>query len=264
MATDEGKAASTFSSNLIKSMSEALGGWIVTGIIAVGVVKLFDAVDARLHPDERRAKKAKEQAELVVKFLPFLDEKAGHASDAAIAVLDYLRNETGLDEALARGVTLALRAKVTAPSDEAAVQAAVVIESSQRAKLLAAQSVPSVAVSSQADLAAAAKSVNTIVESAKPRVYVQAPRGDKVIDERLVEILSHIKRIGFLVPPVERFEAAKFPKNTQVRYFNDVDRASADRIVIMLKELGEQAVTAQRISLSAPKGQLELWLTSRE
>lgn len=266
-----------FGNSFAKSLASALGGWLVTGVIAVGVVKAVDAVDGWLHPEVQLAKRAKEQAELVVRFLPLLDDKAGPASrQAALVTLDFLRQQQGLDEALSRGISAAIGSKTADADPRIASQASAVYEAAQRQKLRQAQEAPAVAEALQsasgaaaaalpappqlqAELQAATRKLGPVLTQARPRVYLQVSRADPGVGGRLDAVLQALQALPLLVPPVEAVEPAKMPRYNQVRYFNRADRASADQVVQALAGLG-LAASAVLVPLSAPPGQLELWL----
>lgn len=274
--------AEGFGANLARSVSGALGGWLVTGVIAVGAVKAVDAIDAALNPDAEQARRAKEQVELVLRFLPLLDDKAGLATrSAALATLDFLRQQKGLDPSLTSGITAAIGAKTADADPLLAAQASVALEAGQRTLLRQAQLAPEVATalgaasgappplaSAQpspqvsAELQAATRAVDAYVGQARPRLYIQVPRDDTSAAGRLAPATQAMRAINWLVPPAEPVDAAKMPRQTQVRYFNRGDQARAEACVKALAQVGI-AASAVRVPLAAPEGQLELWLVPR-
>lgn len=63
---------------------------------------------------------------------------------------------------------------------------------------------------------------------------------------------------------VERIPTQKMPNGAQVRYFNEVDAAKANRCASILRP-DFPKIQVVRVGLPSPKGQLEIWLpkTSR-
>lgn len=275
--------AEGFAANLARSVSGALGGWLVTGVIAVGAVKAVDAIDAALNPEAEQARRAKEQVELVLRFLPLLDDKAGLATrSAALATLDFLRQQRGLDPSLTSGITAAIGAKTSDADPRLAAQASVALEAGQRALLRQAQLAPELAAALgeasgaapaavapplataaptqiSAELQSATRAVDAYVAQARPRVYIQVPRDDTSAGGLLAQATQAMRAIDWLVPPPEPVDPARMPRRTQVRYFNQGDLPRAQACVQALAQAGITA-TAVRVPLAAPEGQLELWL----
>lgn len=121
------------------------------------------------------------------------------------------------------------------------------------------------AVAAPRDLAQAAQvTAPTTAATSSGRVYVQRDAGDASdTGDRVVAALSarfqgspQIERI------VEAIPTNKMPSTPQVRYFNaeDLELAQAASQVLQGQDLRAKVV---RISLPAPKGQLEIWLQRR-
>jgi len=59
---------------------------------------------------------------------------------------------------------------------------------------------------------------------------------------------------------IEKIETSRMPRVTQVRFFNDSDKASAD-LALKIVSVSRPNAVAVRVGIPAPVGQLELWLT---
>jgi hypothetical protein len=89
-------------------------------------------------------------------------------------------------------------------------------------------------------------------------LYVQRDRADRSGDP--ADAVEALKRTGVSVASaVEAIASDKMPSTTQVRYFNDGDRALAGQVAATLKA-DYPDVQIIRVGLPAPRGQLEAWL----
>lgn len=61
-------------------------------------------------------------------------------------------------------------------------------------------------------------------------------------------------------PEIEKIDTSRMPQVTQVRFFNDSDKASAD-LALKIVSVSRPNAVAVRVGIPAPSGQLELWLT---
>jgi hypothetical protein len=59
---------------------------------------------------------------------------------------------------------------------------------------------------------------------------------------------------------IEKIDSSRMPRVTQVRFFNDSDKASAD-LALKIVSVSRPNAVAVRVGIPAPQGQLELWLT---
>lgn len=78
---------------------------------------------------------------------------------------------------------------------------------------------------------------------------------------KAVEAMSALRQKGFLPVGVENISGkAIAPKTTEVRYFNDEDKASAEAIAEVLRAQGAVSTQAKRVAvLTAKPGTLEVW-----
>ena len=82
--------------------------------------------------------------------------------------------------------------------------------------------------------------------------------------EKAREILAALQQSGFLTPAIENVSGkADSPKKTNVRYFNDGDKPTAEKIVSILKEKGMTEAYAYHVSQYKVKpGSLEVWFST--
>jgi hypothetical protein len=91
------------------------------------------------------------------------------------------------------------------------------------------------------------------------RIYIQQDGSDDM--RKGSGVARSLQAAGFnnVVPQVERTASARTPKEAQVRYFNDADKAQA---IEVLKKLQQQypGATLVAMKIPAPRGQIEVWL----
>lgn len=93
-------------------------------------------------------------------------------------------------------------------------------------------------------------------------LYIQKDKSDATDVPQLVA--RALKDGGLRANPrVENIATEKMPRFTQVRYFNDADRPTAERAAAVIKSRYPD-VRIVRIGLPAPSGQLEVWLTRQK
>lgn len=89
-------------------------------------------------------------------------------------------------------------------------------------------------------------------------VYVQRDRQD--LSNNGESIVKALQNASFNVERnIERIDSSRMSKTAQVRYFNENDKALANRALTELQRLFPTAVLV-RIGLPAPSGQIEIWL----
>lgn len=105
--------------------------------------------------------------------------------------------------------------------------------------------------------AEAVAALNTI----PAQVYLQI--GSEAHRSKARAIQLELQRQGFSVPGVENVAGeAELPKKTNVRYFNDQDKATAEAIVNILKAQGIDSAYPYRVNLKARPGSLEIWFSA--
>jgi hypothetical protein len=77
-------------------------------------------------------------------------------------------------------------------------------------------------------------------------------------------IRTILQQKGYVVPGIENVAGkADIPKNTNVRYYNDQDKAIAEAIVSILKDQGLSTAYAYRVArFKARPGSIEIWFSS--
>jgi len=107
--------------------------------------------------------------------------------------------------------------------------------------------------------ASAKSEASAALSSIPAQVYIQIASESQ--REKAKEILIELQQRGYSVPGIENVAGkADSPKRTNVRYFNDQDRAVAESIVQVLKDKGMGSAYALRVShLKARPGSLEVW-----
>lgn len=129
-----------------------------------------------------------------------------------------------------------------------------------------AQAAVEVAAVAESDVVASARARNVrpvdhdVVTGSLPAgvVYIQAPDMDsRFAADRMWKAL---KAAGFRSPGIE-LVAGGAPSRAEVRYFNDADRALADRVAAIAagEGLAGAAVMRAGANYQAPRGQIELW-----
>jgi len=95
----------------------------------------------------------------------------------------------------------------------------------------------------------------------KGLVYIQIDKNDLPANgEKVRQLLSGKFSVA---QSVESIASSKMPNTPQVRYFNPMDKNSADSVVQILKSEFPN-VFAKFVGLPAPPGQLEVWLARQE
>lgn len=108
---------------------------------------------------------------------------------------------------------------------------------------------------------AARKAAATTLEAITPKVSIHfAQEWQK---SRAKNLASSLKDYGFNVPGIENVSgSATSPKITNVRYFNDTDKDTAESIAAMLRKEGfEDAKTYRVAQFSNKPGSLEVWFS---
>lgn len=94
------------------------------------------------------------------------------------------------------------------------------------------------------------------------QVFVQI--ASELQREKAKEILAVLQQRGYLTPDIENVSGkADSPKKTNVRYFNDEDKPTAETIASVLKEKGIADAYANHVSRYKVKpGSLEIWFSA--
>jgi len=93
------------------------------------------------------------------------------------------------------------------------------------------------------------------------RIYIQI--ASETQREKAGQIRAKLIEKGFLVPGIENISGkAEVPKNTNVRYFNDLDKSPAETIADLLHSVGISKAFAYAVSdQKARPGTLEIWFS---
>ena len=93
------------------------------------------------------------------------------------------------------------------------------------------------------------------------QVFVQI--ASELQRDKAKEILAVLQQRGYLTPDIENVSGkAEIPRKTNVRYFNDEDKPTAETIASILKEKGIADAYAYHVSQYKVKpGSLEIWFS---
>jgi len=107
----------------------------------------------------------------------------------------------------------------------------------------------------------AKQEASAILSKLPPQVYIQIAAESQLSTAQAIR--STIQQQGYAVPGIENIAGkAAPPKNTNVRYFNDGDKAVAEAIVSLLRQAGIMSAYSYRVSgLKARPGSLEIWFS---
>lgn len=104
---------------------------------------------------------------------------------------------------------------------------------------------------------------SAILPTLPAQVYIQIASESQRVKAN--EITTQLQQKGFVMPGIENMagKGADMPKNTNVRYFNDEDKQTAEAIVAILKEAGITTAYAYPVSKYKVKaGGLEVWFSA--
>lgn len=110
--------------------------------------------------------------------------------------------------------------------------------------------------------AAAKAEASTALSSLPIRVFLhiasEAQRG------KAKDVIAVLQQRGYVTPGIENVSGkAVIPKNTNVRYFNDEDKPTANAIVTILKEKGISNAYAYRVPrFKVSPGSFEVWFSA--
>lgn len=81
--------------------------------------------------------------------------------------------------------------------------------------------------------------------------------------EKAMQVVTVLQQRGYVTPGIENISGkAESPKNTNVRYFNDEDKTTAEAIATILKDNGIPRAYAYHVSRFKVKpGSLEVWFS---
>ncbi len=115
----------------------------------------------------------------------------------------------------------------------------------------------------QSILATAAKQIAPTTKNQTLTVYLQIAKEEQRVEAG--HLREKLQRAGFAVPGIELVSRGTI--NTYVRYFSADDKAQADKILGLMKEMGfdvnEQDFTASNQG-KLPSGQLEVWIGDKQ
>ena len=96
-----------------------------------------------------------------------------------------------------------------------------------------------------------------VVQQLPPRVYLQI--FDEAQRTKAKDIQSVLAKEGLLVPGIENVGKSNAVKETTVRYFNDSDATTAQRVHDTLVNNGIPQALVRRLPLKANPGNIEVW-----
>jgi hypothetical protein len=236
----------------------------------------YTVLDDHLHKAERQAArdsaKALVDVQQVSPFLPMLAKPDSAERALACRVLAHMIASGSIDKTLGTGLAaeagncLAEQARrqaatggETLASSNDAIKA---VDRREPSGALAAEGVAETA--GQAAQPAEINAAQAALARALPRrVYIQYADDGQLDEVRRLRAFYEAK--GWLVPATQRVAAQKAPQQLQVRYFNDADRQAAEQTQRDLAAMAPfdgwpQAEAPRRVPLTAPPGQLEVWL----
>ncbi len=108
--------------------------------------------------------------------------------------------------------------------------------------------------------AASQTTANAVLATLPSQVYLHI--GDESEREKSRAISEALAAAGFQPMGTENVAAkGGTPDNTQVRYFNEADKQSAEAVTTVLRGQGVTEATAKLLgNLKAPQGTIEIWL----
>jgi hypothetical protein len=90
-------------------------------------------------------------------------------------------------------------------------------------------------------------------------VYIEVDRSNDAQQKQAKMLVDTLRSNSVITPGVERLATATMPSKTQVRYFNDSDRARAEELASIVIGATGQPVIVVKPKLEAKVGTLELW-----
>jgi hypothetical protein len=233
-----------------------VGGWLL-GTVLVGLTSFGYASYKESQSAIRDG--AQKDVELVTKLLPELAKIGSPDSILSIAMLKHLRATKGIDGRLAALVDDALAEAARASAERAASAT----EGTERSAYVATAE----AAVNALGRSSAESSPETHSESATqsqtsaplpPTVYLQiADESQRGLAEQL---RTRLRALGLPAPGIEDRGHAS-PATTDVRYYFDSDRATADKVVAAVREIGIQVAAPRKMQAvpTARPGLLEVW-----
>ncbi len=91
-------------------------------------------------------------------------------------------------------------------------------------------------------------------------VYIQVNKDSPAQQETAQKVLKTLQANSVLAPGIEKLARNTMPKNTQIRYFNDTDRAKADDLAAIVSQETNLKVYVVKPNIKAKEGVLEIWL----
>ncbi len=256
-------------------LNSNVGGWLLSTVLVGIAGVVFNWVNDIRTQDERsyaaERQKSLQDADMVTRLLPAL-AKGGNAPDfrLAITVISDLGQKNRQESSLYAKLEPLLKEIVetgTMPSAkleerQAAETVASVVDASSRTKTLqlAVNAVSSSTATGSMNTVDQGDQVSifAITETLPKRIYIQIP--DKDFRDLADSLRTTFQNQGFITPKFEEV-GSKSPDQTEVRYFNESDQATAEQINDKLKELGYKVSDkAKRPKLTAKSGHFEIWL----
>jgi hypothetical protein len=90
-------------------------------------------------------------------------------------------------------------------------------------------------------------------------VYIEVDRNNDAQQKQAKVLVDTLRANSVITPGVERLATTTMPSKTQVRYFNDSDRARAEELASIVIGVTGQPVIVVKPKLEAKVGTLELW-----
>jgi hypothetical protein len=236
------KKAETRAAKIWKFLNSQVGMWLLGSVIFTGVTTYWSYLNER-RADARHERDAmlaglRDDSEFLVRLMPFLGSDDPDERDKAISVL------------LTRY-----------PQDEipGTIQTFLVdfTEKNRRSESASTRQVVANTVQRLERVPHPSESLVATLDQLPPRVYIQVS-GDSQRDAAK-SLQTELRSAGFSAPGIEKVGPAKSPPRGEVRYYNDSDQPTAEKLKAALERQGVSNVTVTRPGMKASTGTLEVW-----
>lgn len=231
---------------ILRFLNSNVGAWFLGTVVVGSFGWAWTSCQARATAEARRISEERannqQDTELVVELLPHLAQSGSPAGSLALGIVRHLRETNTIAPALSN-ILDAILADIARTSVQ---QADTEKEDPKRRRRYIAT----------AEAAAAAIDKHAGPEDADlwrdlpKRAYIHIPVESQRKEGEALQ--SELRSMGLLTPGVQKVNVA--PDRTEVRYFNDADKLSAEEIA---KNVGG---IAKKPQMFARQGQIEIWL----
>jgi hypothetical protein len=209
----------------------------------------------RLTPADRDARRLEQQeradAVLIAPFLANLSATEPGRYRASAAALQALEKASkGAHDGKSNPMFEGVNSAITAVARELWPQPAVTGEDT---KILDKQATPASPTALNANPGNLEKAL----------VYIQVDGKNASSLSKAEELSVALHQKSILSPEIQKMSPDTIPNQTQVRYFNDEDRASAEALAALVMEKSGSMVFTVKPKLKANQGTLEVWFGKR-